>query len=79
MKYALISPNEYVHDGLRIAQVCSEKFEVAPPLYWIKCSDNVFSETHYYNEKVLEIPVPENPNKLKIETPETKGPPSSVA
>jgi len=81
MKYALISPNESIQDGVRIAQVCSKRFPVAPPLYWIKCNDNVFAETHYYHmtDGILEIPVPKNPNQLDIETPQVEGPPSSVA
>ena len=81
MKYALISPEESVQDGVRIAQVYSKRFLVAAPLYWIKCKDDVFAETHYYHqiEGVLEIPVPKNPNQLDIETPQVEGPPSSVA
>ena len=51
MKVALVSPNESTHGGWRIAQVeeIENKFEVAAPLEWIGCDDNVVADHYYYD------------------------------
>jgi len=63
---ALISPEEEVYNdkkeviGCRIAQVSVTTFPIAEPLFWIKCSNKVKAETHYYDketEKIVEKPV----------------------
>ena len=38
---ALISPIEPRETGYRVAQVDSESFEVAQPLFWVDCTDDV--------------------------------------
>lgn len=54
MNNALISPNEliYSYDGTligeRIAQVEQTTFEVAPPLYWVECADEVNANEWYF-------------------------------
>jgi len=48
MKYALIDPNTIVADGFNVAQVEQVPFEVATPLYWVTCSDNITAEQYYY-------------------------------
>ena len=54
MKNALISPNELVYSydgtliGVRIAQVEKVTFEVAPPLYWVECANEVNSDDWYF-------------------------------
>lgn len=54
MKQALISPNELIYSydgtliGVRIAEVTEQSFEVAEPLYWFECSDNVDSTFWYF-------------------------------
>ena len=40
---ALISPEE----NNRIAEVAVQSFEVAPPLYWVACADDVTTEWTY--------------------------------
>ena len=40
---ALISPEE----NNRIAEVAVQSFEVAPPLYWVVCADDVTTEWTY--------------------------------
>lgn len=53
---ALVSPNELVYSydgsllGERIPQVepDGQTFEVAPPLFWLPCADNVEANTWYY-------------------------------
>ena len=55
MNHALISPNELVYSydnvllGERIAEVLDVSFEVAPPLYWIECADDVNAQDWYFN------------------------------
>ena len=54
MNNALISPNELVYSydktllGERIAEVAQNTFEIAPPLYWIECADEVDSSNWYF-------------------------------
>lgn len=52
---ALISPNEKIFDpntqeelGWRVAQV-SEPFEIAPPLFWVYCADDLIANEWYYD------------------------------
>ena len=55
MKKALISPMEFIYDyngnllGERIAEVSQDSFPIAPPLFWIDCSDEVTAEAYYFN------------------------------
>jgi hypothetical protein len=67
MKKALISPNESVihYDGStvlghRIAEVHDTGFDVAVPLHWIDCADDLVITTHYYDaadSTIKSIPV----------------------
>lgn len=68
MKQALISPNEQVYSysgqllGERVAEVTSTPFEVAPPLFWMACQDNVTADQWYYDTVTFQInPVPVKP------------------
>jgi|LakMenE18May11ns_1017448.scaffolds.fasta_scaffold6580606_2 hypothetical protein len=60
---ALISPNEIIYTangsilGSRIAQTSSNAFEVAPPLFWVDCSDDCISYSYYYLDGQL-YPIP---------------------
>lgn len=71
MKNALISPMEKVYFenqeiGERIAQVepDGQTFEVANPLYWMPCEDNVIADQYYLaNDGTIQ------PNPNRIETP----------
>ena len=55
MKQALISPTEKVYNyagallGERVAEVTTTPFEVAPPLFWTACADNVVADQWYYD------------------------------
>ena len=53
MKHALISKNEPVEQGYRVAQVQpeNEHFEIsdAGDMFWVDASDDVFAETHWYD------------------------------
>jgi hypothetical protein len=66
---ALISPNEkvYSYDGTylgdRVAQVEPDDqiFEVAPPLFWLDCANDVKQDQFYYDESshlIIKIPQP---------------------
>lgn len=76
MKNALISPEEktYKYDGTllgqRVAEVSDITFEVALPLFWIECADDVIADSFYYDvntNSVLAIPkkpIPKDENLL---------------
>jgi hypothetical protein len=56
MKNALISPNEKVYNvnthveiGERVAEVAETSFEIAPPLFWLECADDVVADAYYYD------------------------------
>lgn len=58
--FALISPNEEVLTGYRVAEVSAETFEVAEPLFWVDCDDTCKQDLFFYNpatKEILEIPV----------------------
>jgi hypothetical protein len=55
MNNALISPQELIYSyngnllGERIAEVSQNPFDVALPLYWVECADNVNADDWYFN------------------------------
>lgn len=68
MKHALISPNELVYSyggvflGKRVAETAAAPFEVAPPMFWVECADNVVADAWYYNSATSQIvQIPEAP------------------
>jgi hypothetical protein len=70
MKNALISPNEQVYKydgtllGIRVAEVSDTTFEVAPPLFWVECADDVIADEFYYDEAthaIIAVPVKPTP------------------
>lgn len=76
MKNALISPNEKVYFenqeiGERIAQIepDGQTFEVALPLYWMPCEDDVKADLYYLandgtiqpNPNYMEAPIDVTP------------------
>ena len=54
MNNALISPNELIYSqdntliGERIAEVSQSPFEIAEPLYWLQCADEVNANNWYF-------------------------------
>jgi hypothetical protein len=51
---ALISPNEPVVNydgstGYRVAEVVTQEFEVASPLFWTECPEDCVQDVWYYN------------------------------
>jgi hypothetical protein len=62
MKKALISPIEIQQTGYRVAEVVDQLFEVAPPLFWVDCADDVVADQFWYdpNDQLIKpVPVPE--------------------
>lgn len=55
--FALISPNEPVYlpsqpevvQGVRVAQIEAATFEVAPPLFWVECTDTITTTDYVYD------------------------------
>ena len=68
MKQALISPTEQVYSytgallGERVAETTTTPFEVAPPLFWVACNDDVVADQWYYDPTNFTIdPIPVKP------------------
>jgi len=49
MKKALISSNEIIETGYRIAEVSDYEFPIANPLYWIDCEDNINADFYFFD------------------------------
>jgi hypothetical protein len=61
---ALISPNEPRETGYRVAEVEQQEFEVALPLFWVGCADDVVADQFWYDpsdQTIKPIPVPPEP------------------
>lgn len=39
----------------RVAEVMDSPFEVAPPLFWVDCADNVVADQFYYESQTQQI------------------------
>lgn len=60
MKQALISPNEPVETGYRVAEVVIETFEVALPLFWVECANDLVADQFWYDPSDQAIkPIPQ--------------------
>lgn len=60
---ALISPEEIVLNGARIAQVEEQEFPVGSPLFWTECPSDCVADLWYYNDQtqtceLVPVPVP---------------------
>lgn len=77
---ALISSNEKVIDpntnvviGERVAEVSENQFEVAPPLFWVVCADNVLPDVYYYDPVDQQIKLAPEPIPEQQSQPTTQG------
>jgi len=71
---ALISPNEPRETGYRIAEVKSQSFEVAQPLFWVDCSDDVVADRFWYDPADQTIkPMPEPEPEADLNQPISEG------
>lgn len=69
---ALISPNETCQTGYRVAEVEPDKdvFEVAPPLFWVECDNDVVADRFWYDSEdntIKPVPVPAPVPELELE------------
>lgn len=61
MKKALISPNEPRETGYRVAEVLLNSFDVAEPLFWVDCEDEIQADVYWFDPSDNEIkPFPES-------------------
>lgn len=61
---ALISPIEPKETGYRVAQVENQEFEVAEPLFWVSCANDVVADQFWYDptdQTIKPIHVPDAP------------------
>jgi hypothetical protein len=82
---ALISPNETValgdgNTGVRVAQVDTVGFEVAAPLFWVDCDENVTAEGYHWTGSALaqNPPWPEPEEPAASPTPPSNQIPQAV-
>ena len=59
----------------RVAEVAANPFEVAPPLFWVACEDNVVADLFYYDSVTTTIlatpepaPMPPQPTTSGTQT-----------
>ena len=51
-------------DSCRVAEVCDAEFEVAQPLFWVDCADDVLADQFYYDtvtqviNPIVDVPSP---------------------
>jgi hypothetical protein len=65
---ALISPNEPREVGYRVAEVEPDDkvFDVAPPLFWVDCENDVVADHFWYDpetQSIKPVPEPEQPTE----------------
>lgn len=61
-KYALISPHESKVQGYRVVETTNKKFDVAEPLFWIQCRDELKADQAWYDPKLKVIKDIEQPS-----------------
>lgn len=50
-----------IPNSARVAQVADATFDVAPPLFWTDCEDNVVADQWYYDtdtQQIIPVPAP---------------------
>jgi hypothetical protein len=56
-----------IPNSSRVAEICDTSFEVAAPLFWMDCENNVAADLWYYDsvsKTILEVPPSPEPNVL---------------
>jgi hypothetical protein len=59
-----------IANSCRVAEVSEQSFEVAPPLFWADCENDVTAEKYYYNtndNNIYPVPAPA-PNSIQDPT-----------
>jgi hypothetical protein len=58
----------------RVAEVTSQPFDVAPPLFWVSCADDVVADQWYYDkvaQQTIQIIYPQKPTSSLQDTTAT--------
>jgi hypothetical protein len=63
-------------NSCRVAETCETEFEIAPPLFWVDCADDVVADEFYFDTVTSEIlpivnvpePIPTQPESSGLET-----------
>jgi hypothetical protein len=66
---ALISPSEPSQSGYRVAEVAVTSFEVASPMFWVACADDVVADQWWYDPSdstFKQIPAPTPPQQPAV-------------
>ena len=53
-----------IPDAERVAEVTAQPFEIAPPLFWVSCADDVVADQWYYDknaQQCVQIVYPPKP------------------
>lgn len=70
MKNGLICPNQPVETGYRVAEVADATFEVASPLFWVLCADDVVADQFWYDPSdntIKPVPLPPEPEQPTVQ------------
>jgi hypothetical protein len=60
-------------NSCRVAEVCDTEFEIASPLFWVDCADDVVADQFYFDTATNEILPIVNVPKPVLEQPVTQG------
>jgi hypothetical protein len=60
-------------NSCRVAEVEQAEFEVAPPLFWVDCADDIVADQFYFDTVTDEILPVVNVPKPVLEQPESSG------
>lgn len=58
---APIKPQKYIPvyeaypNSCRVAEISDSEFEVAPPLFWVDCADDIVAQDVYFDTETLTI------------------------
>jgi hypothetical protein len=58
-----------IPNAQRVAEVADTTFEVALPLFWTDCADNVVADQWYYDSETAELVVMPEPAPRPVPTP----------
>ena len=64
---ALISPNEPRQSGYMVAETHATGFEVAQPLFWVDCADDVIADQFWYDPQDQSIKPNPQPEPEQIQ------------
>ena len=60
-------------NSCRVAEVCDTEFELAPPLFWVDCADDIVADQFYFDTVTDEILPVVNVPMPPLPQPESSG------